>query len=69
MPATEKLSRALHARFGQDVADDFVRWFNAAETARIVLPRPSKRVRDLLGEDVVDELMDLIIAVRRRPPA
>ncbi len=29
----------------------------------VIIPRPPRKVREALGEDVVDQLMDWIIAV------
>lgn len=32
MPVTAKLSRKFYERFGDDIADEFVNWFNAVDS-------------------------------------
>ncbi|MBA3655874.1 MAG: hypothetical protein H0W69_00815 [Gemmatimonadaceae bacterium] len=32
MPVTAKLSRNFYERFGDEIADEFVNWFNAVDT-------------------------------------
>lgn len=68
MMVTEGLSRALHKRFSSEVAGDLVEWLSRVSRPLVLMPWPSKRVIDALGEDVVHELMDVIIAVHNGAP-
>ena len=64
MPITQKLVKAIHEQFPRDVAANLVVWLEKAFQPAWILARPPRNVREALGEDLVDELMDCIIAVR-----
>lgn len=68
MQVTDRLSRALHKRFSSEVAEDLVPWLNRVSRPLAFVPWPSKRVVDALGVDVVDELLDVIVAVHNGAP-
>jgi hypothetical protein len=63
---TPTLVKAIHERFPHQVATDLVVWLENAFQAARVLARPPRSVREALGENLVDELMDFIIAVHDR---
>lgn len=63
MPITPSLIKAIHEQFPRQVAVDLVVWLEKAFQPVSVLARPPRSVREALGEDLVEELMDVIIAV------
>lgn len=62
------LGQAIHARFTEPLASELIAWLNAIDDLLrrsrgvVLLPYPSALVRQALGDDVVDELLDFIVA-------